>query len=603
MGLDRIYPSYIQTKDFKYIEIDGRYISCLICTSYPRTIDFLKIPELLSNIKDIGYCYNVEKQDVNKVLKKLNYNIVTKSAEIMSVNKNQIDIDILNNSKDDAKDFRREIQLNNEEVYNIALYITVSSNNKEMLLKELINIENKLYVNNIICKRANFRQLDIYKESLPMIGKDKSKSENESNNILMLSKTFVNFFPFITKTLWDKKGILIGKNTVNNGVAFLDIFDSKYINSNMTILGSSGSGKSYFLKLQIIRNTLKNVSQYIVDLEGEYIDIVKFLRGIVIDFKSQKDEAQSKSINIFDIYYTNIGANFLNEKIEYIISFINKIWKKLSNNEIDIIGKHVLKIYNEKGITSDIESLEIKQTNSINKKYKCNTDMPTLNDLYTSLKNCKNKEEKLLSKEIELIINKYSFIDCYTNKDIWDKINLNTNTNEIILFYLNELSSDESKIAILLLKDILNKVLNNIDERKIIYFDEAWKLINKYSSFEMAEYIFMLFKTVRKKNAAVVIATQDITDFFSFENGSYGKSILNNSCIKLYFKTEYLETEFLINNNILDVEQITKIKRLNKGNCLINIENSSIPLEILSSNYEKKIIERKYKNEKNISST
>ena len=97
----------------------------------------------------------------------------------------------------------------------------------------------------------------------------------------------------------------------------------------------------------------------------------------------------------------------------------------------------------------------------------------------------------------------------------------------------------------------MKKIL--VNEKSLIYIDEIWRLIRK--SEMLSNYIFDLYKTIRKKNAGIVTITQDISDFFSVENSNFGKSIFNNSFMKAFFKLEYQDFELLKSVGIMNDEE------------------------------------------------
>ena len=130
---DFIAPSYINTINFKYIEIDGIYYSSIILINYFREQTDLILKELIESNYNMNISIFYEKQDSYKVIRELTYHIGDVAAEIDEKNKNRQDIDIATFTYNDAKYIRKEIQINNEELYFLYIYITVYANN----LKEL----------------------------------------------------------------------------------------------------------------------------------------------------------------------------------------------------------------------------------------------------------------------------------------------------------------------------------------------------------------------------------------------------------------------------------------------------------------------------------
>ena len=286
-SIDDVLPTCIDNTKFRYLKVDDIYISSLIITNYPRYSNFLEI--ISSFPKDIKYdlAMYYEKQDSMKVLKDLTYSISTSGSEIKTINKNQIDIDLLDRNMKDAANLRKEIQIKGEEIFFFSLVITLFDKTKEQLLKSIHNIQSKLYAKNIISECANFRQLDSYLFSLPINYFDNKFLEIIRKNLT--TSALSNQFPFISTSFFDKQGIMFGFYKEGNKICNIDVFDKKYMNSNMCILGTSGAGKSFFTKLIIIRNYLSSHAQFIFDIEGEYEIITNNLNLPYINFgKSRK---------------------------------------------------------------------------------------------------------------------------------------------------------------------------------------------------------------------------------------------------------------------------------------------------------------------------
>lgn len=130
----------------------------------------------------------------------------------------------------------------------------------------------------------------------------------------------------------------------------------------------------------------------------------------------------------------------------------------------------------------------------------------------------------------------------------------------------------------------------NRNIKKAIYLDEVWRLIGVTSNKQVAGFIYKIFKTIRKYGGSAVAITQDVSDLFSLEQGTYGKSILNNSSIKTFFSLEE-ENIMLLSKytNISEKEKI-EIKSLKRGECLMFVGEDHILTKIEAAEYEEKII-------------
>ena len=140
-----------------------------------------------------------------------------------------------------------------------------------------------------------------------------------------------------------------------------------------------------------------------------------------------------------------------------------------------------------------------------------------------------------------------------------------------------------------------DKIKINRKNRKAIYLDEIWRLIGVTSNKYVASFIYKIFKTIRKYGGSGVAITQDISDLFSLENGTYGKSILNNSDIKTFFSLEEENIKILSENVNLSEKEKIEIKSLKRGEALMLVGDDHILVKIESSEKEKELIEKKEK--------
>ena len=138
-----------------------------------------------------------------------------------------------------------------------------------------------------------------------------------------------------------------------------------------------------------------------------------------------------------------------------------------------------------------------------------------------------------------------------------------------------------------------DKIKENRKDKKAIYLDEIWRLIGVTSNKEVASFIYKIFKTIRKYGGSGVAITQDISDIFSLDNGTYGKSILNNSSIKTFFSLEEENIKILAQYSNLSEKEKIEIKSLKRGECLMFVSDNHILTKIECSDLERKIVEGK----------
>ena len=491
-----------------------------------------------------------EKQDTYKTIKDLTYFIGNVGVELKSGNANREDIDIAAYTYNDAKYIRKEMQVNNEELYFLYTYINIIADSENELERNINKIEGILQASGMMTRKANFRQEQIFKSCLPLMNNNIDIKNISKRNIL--GNGLISTYPFISSNLCDEEGIFIGTNIYNNSIILVDRFNKdKYKNANMCIFGTSGAGKSFYTKLLILRYRILGLDQYIIDPEREYTKICENLDGVCIKFGPTSDSY----INILDIREESIE-----EEKGFLTTTIGKL--------------------REKGITFDDNSLYKLDENN-NRIFKSYTDMPILEDLY----NIFEKDEKTIffkRKLYPFIFGSLKFLNNYTNVEL---------NNKLIVSDIYELGEDNLKYGMYIFTDLFwDKIKRCRNINKAIYLDEIWRLIGVTSNKFVASFIYKIFKTIRKYGGSAVAITQDVSDLFSLDGGAYGKSILNNSSIKSFFSLE--EENILVLEkyaNISEKEKI-EIKSLKRGESLMFIGDNHILAKIEASDEEKELI-------------
>ena len=273
-------PSYINLSNPKFFEMDGIYYSTLIITDYSRENFDLLLKNIIDTNININISFFYEKQDKYKTIKDLTYHIGNVGTDIKLFNDNRQDFDIAAFTYNDAKYIRKEIQVNNEDLYFLYIYINIFSNDKKELEYVINKIEGILQSKGMQTKRAYFRQELGILSSFPFMENPKEIKEVARRNVL--TDGLVGTYPFISSSIFDEDGIFIGTNIYNNSLVFINRYSEKYKNSNMCIFGTSGAGKSFYTKLLIIRYRLLGIQQYVIDPEREYLNLCKNLDGTIL---------------------------------------------------------------------------------------------------------------------------------------------------------------------------------------------------------------------------------------------------------------------------------------------------------------------------------
>ena len=578
---DYLSPSYINISNPKFIEIDNTYYSTLIITNYFREQTDLILKSIIDTNINLNISIFYEKQDTYKTIRDLTYHIGNVGVDLKEGNQNRQDIDISAFTYNDAKYIRKEMQINNEELYFLYIYINTFSDNLKDLEYLLNKIEGILQSKGMQTRRAFFRQEQAYSACLPLMKNEEIIKEVSKRNVL--TNGIISTYPFISSSIFDENGIFIGTNIYNNSMVFIDRYNTeKYKNANMCIFGTSGAGKSFYTKLLILRYRLMGYEQYVIDPEREYNNLCKNLDGTLLKI----GPSSNTYINILDIREESIEDNeqvYLANKISKLIGFFNLIFGELDEGEKAILEDKLIELYKIKNITFDDKSLYKEDNEKVTIKpiFKNTYDMPILEDLYNLLKK-DTKTQIFAIKLIPFIKGSLKFFNNYTNAEL---------NNQLIVADVYELGEDNLKYGMYLFTDLFwDKIKKDRKIKKAIYMDEIWRLIGVTSNKEVASFIYKIFKTIRKYGGSSVAITQDISDLFSLNEGTYGKSILNNSSIKTFFSLEEENIKVLEKYTNLSEKEKIEIKSLKRGECLMFVGNEHILTKIESADFEKEII-------------
>lgn len=338
------------------------------------------------------------------------------------------------------------------------------------------------------------------------------------------SSSVAAVFPFVYKHLMDKDGIYIGNS---GGIpAFVNFFqrDSERVNSNMVIIGKSGSGKSYATKTILSHLAAENSKIFILDPENEYQKMAENLGGKIIDVGT----ASQGRLNPFHIITSltdedaeeDTDNNSLNVHLQFLEEFYRQILPGIDADALEYLNNITIRLYEEKGIDSSTDLSRLTAA-----------DYPIFDDLYEKiLSDFQSASGDYSKKNLRILLNYISkFATGGRNSSLWNgEASISTNENFIVFNFQSLLANKNNMIAnaqmLLVLKWLDNEIIKNRDynlkyhaNRKIIVvIDEAHVFID--SKYPIAlDFMFQLAKRIRKYNGMQIVITQNIKDFVGTE--------------------------------------------------------------------------------------
>ena len=495
---DLISPSSVKISTGK-IEIGTKLVRSFFVLTYPRVINSGWLEGIVNADIPLDLSIFIYPRDSSQVLRELKGKVGKIQASLQINSERGAARDpALETAYRDVEGLRDAIQQGVEKFFRVGVYITIYADDKESLEKNSYAVEGLLSQQNIIMKRAALQMDDGFNSSLPILKDDLSVVNNLNTSPLSAC------FPFVSSELSSDSGILYGINRHNTSLIIFDRFELE--NANSLIFATSGAGKSFAAKLEILRSLMMGVSVIVIDPEQEYKILADTLGGAYVNFSLNS----TNRINPFDLPRPLPGestADILRTAIIDLMGLMGLMLGKLNPQEISIMERAIQESYAKRDINANSDLSKITP--------------PTMSDLVDILNGIVGGES--LAQRL------YRYTEG-TFAGIFNKpTNINID-NEFIVFNIRDLQEALRPIAMyVLLKYIWNEIRSSL-KRRILAIDEAWIMMQYEDS---ARFLYGLVKRARKYYLGIVTITQDVGDFLG---SPFGKPIVTNAAMKLLLK-------------------------------------------------------------------
>lgn len=548
---DIIAPSSVEV-DFNYIRVGERFYKTFFVVGYPRYVS----PNWLSPVIDFNHSMNISMfvypTSSSDVLSDLRRKTVEMEATISS----QIDQGLVVDAKvqaalEDARGLTEELAKGIERFFQMSLYITLYSESLPELEQTSKRLESTLSSLLILPKLATLQMEEGFKSTIPLGRDDLFITRN------MDTTSLASTFPFTSATLTQDKGIMYGINQQNGSLIVFDRFSLE--NANEVVFGKSGSGKSFLIKLEAMRQFMFGSEIIIIDPEGEYEAITKTLGGEYVSFTSDSPI----KINPFDLSGIYVeGENELGLKILSLHGLLRIIMGDLDAAHDAILDRAMIETYRQKGITTD-PATQTKQP-------------PLMEDLYKVLLGTEDPNASELALRLEKFI-KGSLSGLFNQQSNFDI------RNPFTAFSVKALEDELRPIAMHIILDFVWTKVRKSLKRRLLILDEAWYLM-KYE--DSASFVYGIAKRARKYYLALTTATQDVQDFLSTD---YGKAILSNSSIQILLKQSPTEIDTVSQIFYLSQGEKELLISVGVGEGLFFAGLSHVVLKVVAAPYEKEL--------------
>lgn len=536
-----------------HIELNKRLASTFFVYAYPRYLQTNWLSPIINLDVTFDIAMFIHPQNSAEILKNL-LKVVTRIQSQISMNeeKGMVRDPILETAYQDVENLRDDLQQGVEHFFQFGLYITVYGETKEELRKIETQMEAILEAKLVYLKSATMQMEDAFNSTLPL-GSDKLVINNNMNTS-PLSTTF----PFVSSDLTSNQGILYGINRHNSSLILFDRFSME--NANMVIFAKSGAGKSYAVKLEVLRSLMVETEVIIIDPEDEYKHLCETVGGAFMRISL----SSKHHINPFDLPTALKGesqADVLRTAISNISGLLKVMLGKISPEEDALLDKAIAETFAIKDITpeSDFSNLE----------------PPTMTDLQMVLENIKGAEN------VSMRIKKYTegtFAGFLNHKT-----NIDTETN-LVVFNIRDMEDELRPVAMYLVLHYIWTLIRSKRKKRMLVVDEAWWMMQHEDA---ASFLFAIAKRCRKYFMGLTTITQDVTDFMG---SRFGKPIVTNSSIQLLLKQSPAAIKVIVDTFYLTDEEKFLLLESNVGEGIFFAGPKRAAIKIVASYSEDQII-------------
>lgn len=482
-----------------YIKLGNKFVRTIFTIGYPRYIAvgwFAPIINLSMPLDISMFFYPIKS---NVILKQLRNKVGALEAQILSDREKGAPRDpVRETALRDIEKLRDDLTQGVEHFFQFGLYVTIYSDTKEKLDRATTDVEALFGSRLIFSKKVLYQAEQGFNSTLPL-GNDELMIGFNMN-----SSPVASSFPFISSELTSDEGILYGINRHNNSLILFDRFSLQ--NANMVVFATSGAGKSYAIKLEVLRTMMLGTDVIVIDPEREYKHLSDAVGGTYINISLSSES----KINPFDLPRAvgeQRAADVIRGSVITLKGLIRLMLGKLNPTEDSLVDRALLETYAKKDITSTSDLSKI--------------EAPIMQDFQDVLEGMEG------GGELSIRLKKY------TNGTFAGLFNNPTNVdmkNQLIVFSVRDLEDELRPMAIYTIVNYIWNVVRSELKKRILIIDEAWWLMQNEDS---AKFIYALVKRCRKYYLGVTCITQDVNDFLL---SPYGQAIVNNSALQILMR-------------------------------------------------------------------
>lgn len=515
IDLMNLAPTYIRDRG-SYYEMDDVFYSFYTFSYFPEEVSPSWLKKVIEAKVDLDLSISLEVADKEKVTRATNAKMQEIEGRLLGklppMYKKKYE-----NQLNSLDHLMEEIQNDSENLFDVTFLLGIRANSLDDLKTSEQRLRTAVSSSKLRSRKLSYQGTDVMWYTLPIAHK---KDYLEDKICWSMQASIVaSILPFNSSELNYNEGVLKGFNAKTGSPITYDRYvQSKFHNPNEVVLGESGSGKSYYLRLDMLRHATSGNSQrlFVIDPEREYF--IPTSHRITFSLGSQYTtnpfHIRSTIVDTDDDYdgMKDVGQ-YLRRKIGEMMSFFHWIVPDMTPLERANLLQAIQIVYDKRGLNFSSSYLP--------------AIFPTLSDLVACLR---NHFPKMMDNFIAAL---YPYVEG-AYKDMFNGQTNWSMANKISIFDIHELGDEVKRpLMDLLLKDIWEEMKIDRKEKKGLYVDEAWLLADEKNQQTM-EFLREIAKRIRKYGGFLTTATQNVDDFLTI--GKYGTAIFNNAYIKTFMR-------------------------------------------------------------------
>ncbi|PWJ70557.1 uncharacterized protein DUF87 [Ruminococcaceae bacterium R-25] len=575
---DCISPSTIKFYTDYYI-IGDSYRCCWVIKEYPPSTEELAILSLLSDKSGVTLrIYNrlVDPMEQRKILQ----NAMRKNS-LKTTSNDVSDTVQAEENIQDVVELLSNLRKNREPLLHCAVFIELKANSLDALKELQSDINMELSRSKIEVEKLTLRQKEGFLSVVPM----GSNQFGEQFERVLPASSVANLYPLNFSGKTDPRGFYIGRDKY--GTNILVDFDRRAedkTTSNILILGNSGQGKSYLMKLILTNIRESGKSIIVLDPETEYKELCDNLGGCYIDFLSGDYIINPLEPKTWSDGEDDDGPEAfrrktkLSQHIAFLKDFFKTYNEEFDQDHINTIEIMLTKLYARFGITDMTDFSSLKPT-----------DYPTMQDFYNI---CEEefytydpKRKYLYTEDMiqKVCLNIESM--CKGAESKYFNGHSNITDDKFIVFGVKGLMDTNKRLKDAMLFNILSYMSNKLlgEGYAAASIDELYLFLTNRTAIE---YIRNAMKRVRKKESTMILASQNIEDFLIPGIKEMTKPLFSIPTHQFLFNPGQINPKNFMDALQIEPSEYDLIKYPERGSCLYRCGNERYLLQVKAPSYK-----------------